>query len=49
MLEYDRVYVYEEIDVNTINSLPGCVIYHFWYFLQTNFQFQSRYAIIAMI
>ena len=30
------------IDVNKINGLHKCIIYHCWYFLEINFRFQPE-------
>ena len=32
MLEYDRIYKYEGIDVNKADSSHECIICHYWYF-----------------
>ena len=42
MLEYERIDVFEEIDVNKTNGLRECIIYHFWCFLEINFKFQPE-------
>ena len=42
MLEYDRIDVSEEIDVNNATDLCECIICHYWYFLEINFRFQSK-------
>ena len=33
MLEYDRIDILEEIDVNKTNASKECDICHYWYFL----------------
>ena len=42
MLKYDRNDMSEEIDVNKTNSSCECINFHYWYFLGTNFRFQSK-------
>ena len=38
MLEYDKIDVSEEIDVNKINKIKECDICHYWYFLDKEFK-----------
>ena len=33
MLEYDRIDISEEIDINKTNASKECDICHYWYFL----------------
>ena len=42
MLEYDRIDVSEGIDTNKTGDSLGCIIYHYWYFLRINFEFQPK-------
>ena len=42
MLEYDRMNVFEEIDVNKTNGLCECIICCYWHFLKINFRFQPE-------
>ena len=37
MLEYDRIDILEEIDINKTNARKECDICHYWYFLDINF------------
>ena len=39
MLEYDRVDISEGIDVNEINALKECNIFHYWYFKDIDFKY----------
>ena len=42
MLEYDRIDLSEGIDVNKSNNkLKQCNICHYWYFIDTNFNYQK--------
>ena len=41
MLEYDRIDVSEEIDVNKTNLLKECDICHYWYFKNVGFRYES--------
>ena len=38
MLEYDRIYVLEGIDVNKTNLSKKCDICHYWYFKNSGFK-----------
>ena len=49
MLEYVRIDVSEEIDVNKTNGSLKCVISHYLYFLEVNIRFQPNYVIAAII
>ena len=42
MLYYDRIDVFEGIDVNKTSSSKECEICHYWYFLNYSFKFQSN-------
>ena len=37
MLYYDRIDVFEGIDINKTSALKGCDICHFWYFVKKGF------------
>ena len=37
MLEYDRINISEEIDVDMSNKSKECMLCHYWYFLNKNF------------
>ena len=38
MLEYDRIDIWEGIDINKANTSKECDICHYWYFLDKNFK-----------
>ena len=40
MLEYDRIDISEEIDINKTNASKQCDICHYWYFLDKNFNYE---------
>ena len=40
MLEYDRLDVFERIDINKTNTSKESDIYHYWYFLDKGFKFE---------
>ena len=39
-MEYDRIHVSEEVDVNKANASKRCGICHYWYFLDKGFKFE---------
>ena len=39
MLEYDRIDISEEIDIDKTNKSKECNICHYWYFLDKNFNY----------
>ena len=41
MLYYDRIDISEGIDVNTTSASKECDIFHYWYFLDKGFKFES--------
>ena len=41
VLSYDRIVVSEGIDVNKTSESKECDIFHYWYFLNKEFTFQS--------
>ena len=41
MLEYDRIDISEEIDMGKTNKLRECDIFHYWYFLDKNFNYEK--------
>ena len=43
MLYYDRIHVFEGIDINKTSAKKECDICHYWYFLDKGFKFQ-RYV-----
>ena len=42
MVEYDRIDVSKETDVNKSDDSRQCIICHYWYFLEINFTFQPK-------
>ena len=40
MLEYDRIDILEEIDVNKTSASKECDIYHYWYFKDISFKYE---------
>ena len=40
MLYYDKIYVFEGIDVNKTSASKKCNIYHYCFFLNKGFKFQ---------
>ena len=40
MLEYDRIDISEGIDINKTSASKECDIYHYWYFLDKNFNYE---------
>ena len=40
MLYYDRINVFEGIDINKTSAPKYCDICHYWYFLNKGFKFQ---------
>ena len=41
MLEYDRINISEDIDVNKTNSSKECDICHYWYFKDIGFKYEK--------
>ena len=41
MVEYDRVDISEGIDVNITNLSKECELYHYWYFKDIGFKYES--------
>ena len=39
MLYYDRIDVSERIDINKTSASKECHIFHYWYFLNNDFNF----------
>ena len=42
MIYYERIDVSEGIDVNKASKSNECNIFHYWYFLNKEFKFQSH-------
>ena len=40
MVEYDRIDISEEIDIDKTNKSKECNICHYWYFLDKNFGYE---------
>ena len=40
MLQYDRIDVSEEIDINKARGSKECILCYYWYFKDINFKFQ---------
>ena len=40
MLEYDRIDISEEIDVNKTSASKECDIFHYWYFKDIGFKYE---------
>ena len=40
MLEYDRIDISEDIDINKANASKECDICHYWYFLDKNIKYE---------
>ena len=38
-LEYNRIDISEEIDINKTNKSKECMLCHYWYFLDNNFSY----------
>ena len=41
MLQYDRIDISEGIDVNKTNSSRECNLYHYYFFLDINFNYEK--------
>ena len=44
MLEYDRIDISEEMDINTTNASKECNICHRWYCLDKNFNYKPYFC-----
>ena len=40
MLKYDKIDISEGIDINKTSGSKECVICHYWYFLDKNFNYE---------
>ena len=40
MLEYERIDISGEIDINKTNKSKECMLCHYWYFLDKNFSYR---------
>ena len=40
MLEYDKIYISEGIDINKTNASNECDVCHYWYLLDENFNYE---------
>ena len=41
MIEYDRIDISEGIDTNKISASKECNIFHYWYFLDKNLNYEQ--------
>ena len=39
MIEYGKIYISENIDINKKNKSKECMLCHYWYFLDKNFSY----------
>ena len=39
MIEYERIDISEDIDINKTNKSKECMLCHYWYFLSKNFSY----------
>ena len=39
MIEYERIYISERIDVDKTNKSKECMVCHYWYLLQKKFSY----------
>ena len=39
MLKYDKIDIFEGIDVNKTDKSKKCMLCHYWYFLNKNFSY----------
>ena len=42
MLEYDKIDIFEGIDVNKTDKSKKCMLCCYWYFLNKNFSYEPR-------
>ena len=42
MLQYEKISVSEEIDINRSNASKGCMLCHYWYFKDVGFKFEPH-------
>ena len=42
MLQYERIYVSEGINVNKTNASKECMLCHYWYFKNVRFKFELQ-------
>ena len=42
MLQYEKIYVSEGIDLNKTSASKECMIFHYWYFKDVWFKFDSH-------
>ena len=40
MLEYEKIDISDEIDVNKSDKSKKCILCHYWYFLDKNFSYE---------
>ena len=49
MSQYDSIDMLQEIEVKKTNCSHGFIGYHYWYFLEINLDFISKFMITVMI
>ena len=42
MLQYDRIDIFEEIDINKTVASKECIIFHYWYFKDIGYKFEPH-------
>ena len=42
MLQYEKIDISEGIDTNKTSASKECMLYHYWYFKDVGFRFQSH-------
>ena len=41
MIQYERIDISEEIDLNNPNESKECMIFHYWYFLEICYEYEQ--------
>ena len=49
MLEYDRIDISEEIDVDMSDKSKECILCHYWYFLNKTLAMDHIFMMVAII
>ena len=49
MLEYDKIDISKGIDVNKTNESKECMLFHYWYFLNKNFNYDHIFVMFVII
>ena len=42
MLQYEKIYVSDRIDINKTSASKECMLYDYWYFKDVGFKFQTH-------